>query len=201
METEDATPNHHARYPAFAGATGLVAALSMLAGRGDAARLALELSGATVGDLVVDVGCGPGVAARAAARRGIRVVGVDPAAVMLRVARACTRDGAVRYVEGRAEALPLADGEATVLWSIATVHHWSDIDAGLREARRVLRAGGRLVAIERLAEPGARGHGSHGWTPARAEAFAARCEEHGLAGARVARHPGGRRALISVVAT
>ena len=39
---------------------------------------------------------------------------------------------------GVAEAIPLPEGSAAVAWSIATVHHWSDIDAGLREVRRVL---------------------------------------------------------------
>ena len=42
------------------------------------------------------------------------------------------------HVEGVVEAIPLQDGSASIVWSIATVHHWGDIDGGLREARRVL---------------------------------------------------------------
>src|SRR5918998_269668 len=81
-------------------------------------------------DDVVDIGCGSGAAVRRAARRGASsVVGVDPATVMLRVARLLGRSSrrngsAVRYVDAAAEALPLADGSASVVWALATVHHW-----------------------------------------------------------------------------
>jgi SAM-dependent methyltransferase len=199
---QTSVPNHHADYPVFAGLAGLVAALSMIVGRGSDAVLAARLSGIGSGDVVVDIGCGPGVAARYAARLGASVTGVDPAPVMLRVARLFTRRSEnVRYVEGAAEALPVADGSATVVWSIATVHHWADLDAGLREACRVLCRGGRLVAIERRTVAGAHGHASHGWTDTQAETFAARCREHGLVNVRVERNTSGRRSTVSVTAT
>jgi ubiquinone/menaquinone biosynthesis C-methylase UbiE len=85
---------------------------------------------------------------------------------MLRLARILTRSSLLAcYLQGGAEALSLPDESASVVWSIASVHHWADLDAGLRgEARRVLRPAGRLVAIERRTQPGARGHASHGWT-------------------------------------
>jgi ubiquinone/menaquinone biosynthesis C-methylase UbiE len=74
---------------------------------------------------------------------------------MLRVARLLTRSSDAHYVEGRAEALPAADDSASVAWPIASVHHWGDVDAGLRELRRVLTPGGRFIAIERQTSPGA----------------------------------------------
>src|SRR5262249_28039025 len=151
--------------------------------------LAEQLSRPRPGDTVVDVGCGPGTAVRRAARHGTSVVGVDPAPGMLRVARMLTRPSdRVRFAPGTAEALPLPDASASVLGSIASVHHWADLDAGLGEARRVLRPGGRLVAIERRARPGARGHASHGWTDDQARAFAQRCLEYGFADAAVDMH-------------
>ena len=106
----------------------------------------------------------------------------------------------MRYAKGAAEDIPLSEGSASVVWSIATVHHWSDIDAGLREVRRVLLPGGRLVAMERRVEPGARGHGSHGWTDEQATAFADRCREHGFTDVRLERATIGRRSTVSVVA-
>ena len=173
----------------------------MVVGRDRDARLAARLSSVRSGDVVVDIGCGPGVAARYAARLGASVTAVDPAPVMLRVARLLTRRSAsVRYVEGTAEALPAAQGSVSVAWSIATVHHWADLDAGLREASRVLRRGGRLVAIERRTRSGARGLASHGWTEAQAEAFAERCREHGFLDVRIERSTYGRRSTVSVVA-
>lgn len=194
-------PNHHAGQDHFSGVGGLLHGLTMTVGRGGSSRLAAQLSGAGPDDHVVDVGCGPGSAVRHAARLGARVTGIDPAPVMLRLARRLTRSSAhVTYLEGAAEALPLADGTATVLWSIASVHHWTDVAAGLREARRVLGPGGRFVAIERRARPGATGLASHGWTDDQVATFAAACGADGFAGVRTERAGGGRRGVVAVVA-
>jgi ubiquinone/menaquinone biosynthesis C-methylase UbiE len=194
-------PNHHREQPGFSGVTGLLAAASMSFGRDGDARLAAELVDLGPGDAVVDLGCGPGVAARFAAAAGASVTGVDPAPVMLRVARALTRSRAVHYVEGSAESLPLPDASATIIWSIATEHHWQDIDDGLQEVRRVLEPGGRFVAIERQIRAGATGHASHGWTDEQAREFVRICGAHGFVGAHVAGpREAGRRTLLAVVA-
>jgi ubiquinone/menaquinone biosynthesis C-methylase UbiE len=196
-------PNHHAHYPGFAGVGGLLAALSFTVARGADADLAVRLTGVGPGDHVVDVGCGPGVAVRRGAPSAASVVGIDPAPVMLRVARLVTRHRSsptVRYMEGAAEALPLPDDSATVVWSLATVHHWQDLDAGLEESRRVLGPSGRLLAIERRVEPGARGHASHGWTDDQARMFADRCSVAGFADAEIGHHTTGRRRVVSVLA-
>jgi len=200
---QKSVPNHHAHYPGFAGPAGVLAAVTMLPGGTANARLAKRLSELTASDTVADIGCGPGIAVRRAARLGASVVGIDPAPVMLRLARFLTPRSAqaVRYAEGSAEALPLADSSVSVAWSIACVHHWADLDAGLQEARRVLKPGGRLVAIERLSRPGATGLASHGWTPEQADAFADRCRAHGFTEAAVRRHGEGSRAKVSVTAT
>jgi ubiquinone/menaquinone biosynthesis C-methylase UbiE len=201
-----ATPNHHADQPGFAGVRGLAAAACLTVGRGATADLAIRLAGLGPDDAVVDIGCGPGVAARRAAAVCGSVVGVDPAPVMLRVARALGRTGRrgapeVRYLEGAAESLPLPDDSATVVWSLATVHHWRDLDAGLVEARRVLRAPGRLLAIERRIKPGASGLASHGWTDDHARRFAEACRDAGFTDVEIGRHRPGRGQALSVLAT
>ena len=197
--TATAAPNHHADYPGFAGVTGLlVGLLLLLMGRANA-RLAPSATCVSDTDHVVDIGCGPGGAARAAASRGARVTGVDPANVMLRVARAFTRKPArITWTEGSAETLPLPDRSATVVWSLATVHHWKDVDKGLAEARRILAPAGRLLAIERQVRPDATGLASHGWTEQQAETFAALCRTAGFDNVRVGKYGTGRRAVWMV---
>lgn len=175
-------PNHHASHPGFSGASGLVAAVSFLFGRDDAAKLAIELAALRRGDRVVDVGCGPGIAVKRARVAGAEVVGVDPAPVMLGVARRRWRaDDGVDWRIGTAESLPVPDGWANIVWSLATVHHWADVDAALAEVARVLGSDGRLVVIERrIDDTEAAGHASHGWTTAQSESFAAICRRSGF---------------------
>ncbi len=199
MSEHSTVPNHHAHYPGFAGPSGLVAALSMIGGRHDNARLAAELCSVAPGDTIVDVGCGPGAAARYASRLGATVVGVDPAPIMLRVARIVHRSRSVRYVEGSAERLPVDTGWASVVWTIACVHHWNDVDDGIGEVCRVLQPGGRFLAIERARQPDAEGLGSHGWTPEQAEAFADACTRHGFLDVRTGTHDG-RPTVHTVIA-
>ncbi|HUB56002.1 MAG TPA: class I SAM-dependent methyltransferase [Mycobacterium sp.] len=188
--------NHHADHPGFAGPMGLFAALTMLIAGRRRARLVADLASVSSSDRVVDIGCGPGNSVRAAARRGARAIGVDPAMVMIGVARLVTRDRPnIMWLQGSAENLPLPEQSATVVWSVATVHHWADVAAGLVEARRVLVPGGRFVVIERRVRPGARGLASHGWTDQQAASFAAYCRTAGLDDVRVETLNHGRRAV------
>jgi ubiquinone/menaquinone biosynthesis C-methylase UbiE len=174
-------------------------ALTFTVGREGDAALAAELTKLSPGDRVVDVGCGSGTAVRRAARLGAQATGVDPAPVMLRVARWFR--GGVTYAEGGAESLPLPDVSATIVWSIASVHHWPQLEAGLAEAHRVLAPGGRFLAIERATHEGATGIASHGWTDEQADAFAASCRSAGFGETEISRHHTGRRPVVAVLAT
>jgi ubiquinone/menaquinone biosynthesis C-methylase UbiE len=200
----DLAPNHHAAYPAFAGISGLVAALTFSVGRAAVADLAIRLTDIGPDDDVLDVGCGPGVAVRRAAAAGAAsVVGIDPAPVMLRVAGVprslSRRSSAVRYLQGSAEDIPLPHSSVSVLWSLATVHHWHDVTAGLLEARRVLRPSGRFLAIERRVTPGASGHASHGWTEDQALRFAEACRAAGFADVEIGHHRPGQKQVVAVL--
>jgi ubiquinone/menaquinone biosynthesis C-methylase UbiE len=201
--TDSPTPavNHHADHPGFAGIAGLIVGLGMLVmGRGNA-RLVVDLASVSDADRVVDIGCGPGGAARVADQRGATVVGVDPAPMMLRLASAVTRGQSnITWSQGTAEALPLADGWATLAWSLRTVHHWKDVTAGLAEVRRVLAPAGRFLVMERRVQPRATGLASHGWTEQQAESFQAQCRATGFDGVRIDQHPAGRGAVWVVQA-
>jgi len=198
---DDAVPNHHAA-ARHTGAVGFFSALTMIVGRGDDARLVAEMAGVDDTDHVVDLGCGPGTAVRLTARRGARVTGVDPAEPMLWWARLLTRlrrpAGEVEWVRAAAEELPLPDRSATVVWSLASVHHWPDLDRGLSEVRRVLAPGGSFLALEKRTQPGATGHSSHGWTSARADRFAEMLDEAGFVDVGASDHDLGRRGVVVV---
>jgi SAM-dependent methyltransferase len=100
---------------------------------------------------VVDVGCGAGGLARRLAGLGARVVGVDVSAVALERARAQAGAGE-RYLEGRAEALPLPDASADLVVFHNSLHHVPGPERALAEARRVVRPGGAVYVQEPLAE-------------------------------------------------
>jgi ubiquinone/menaquinone biosynthesis C-methylase UbiE len=205
MNMQPLAPNHHRDFPAFSGLFGLVAGLTMIPGRGAVSRFAADTVALQATDHLVDIGSGPGAGAREAARRGARVTGVEPAAVMRKLARVLTRRSQpgsqpIEWLDATAEALPFADASATVVWSISTVHHWRDVDAGLAECRRVLAPGGRFLAIERRSHEGARGLGSHGWTDAQAHAFADICRSHGLLDVNVQTASPSRDTLLVVTA-
>ncbi|MEU2181487.1 class I SAM-dependent methyltransferase [Streptomyces thermolilacinus] len=96
---------------------------------------------------VLDIGCGTGVFALMLADRGIDVVGVDPAAASLDVARGKAGSERVRWIHGDATALPplrvaLATMTANVAQAIVDPPDWRGT---LRGAYAALRPGGRLV--------------------------------------------------------
>ncbi len=98
------------------------------------------------GDRVLDACCGTGDFAIADRQAGGTVVGLDFAERML--ARAREKDRSIEWVRGDLLALPFADSSfdaATVGFGIRNV---DDLEAGLRELRRVLREGGRLACLE-----------------------------------------------------
>jgi demethylmenaquinone methyltransferase / 2-methoxy-6-polyprenyl-1,4-benzoquinol methylase len=106
------------------------------------------------GDRVLDAACGTGDLALADLRQGAgSVTGVDFSQRML--ARARAKSDAIEWLQGDVLALPFADGAfdaATIGFGIRNV---TDLEASLRELRRVLRRGGRLAILE-ITQP--RGH-------------------------------------------
>jgi len=99
------------------------------------------------GERVLDVGCGTGNAALLAARAGAQVIGVDPAARLLDVARdrAAAEQLAVTFLRGDAAAIPVDDASADAVLSVFAVIFAPDPEAAAAEMARVLAPGGRIV--------------------------------------------------------
>lgn len=98
---------------------------------------------------VLDVATGSGNAALAAARRGCDVVGVDYVPALLeRARRRAEAEGLhAEFVEGDAEALPVADASFDVVSSVFGVMFAPDQERTAAELVRVTRPGGRIGLV------------------------------------------------------
>ena len=117
-------------------------------------RRLVRLAAPRPGQPALDLCCGTGDVAFALARAGAEVTGCDFSRPMLDVAdrRAAARPvvgpGSVRFVQGDALNLPLADGSFDVVTVSYGLRNLADGARGIREMARVLRPGGRLVVLD-----------------------------------------------------
>ncbi len=123
-------------------------AMGKLLNRGNQRFLddAVEALAPASGERVVDVGFGGGraldlIRARVAPARP---AGVDISTVMVEQGRERWGDGVELHLADVA-AMPFQDASVDGLLSVNTIYFWPDPAAALREIRRVLRPGGRLV--------------------------------------------------------
>lgn len=110
------------------------------------AERVIKAAGVQAGQRVLDVACGTGVVARAAAKRvgpAGSVVGLDVNEGMLAVARRL--ETAVTWRQGTAESLPFDDASFDTVVSQFGLMFFADKPAALREMVRVLRPGGKLA--------------------------------------------------------
>ena len=118
-------------------------------GTGPAYRYrALERAGLAQGMQVLDVGFGTGLVAAQAIRLtadASLVVGVDPSPGMMKASPLAT---SVKLLEGKAEALPVADATQDFVSMGYALRHVSDVEQAFSEFYRVLKPGGRICVLE-----------------------------------------------------
>ena len=106
----------------------------------------------TPGERVLDLACGTGDLAFAAAKCGAEVIGVDLTLSMIELAhvRARTESGSGRIVwsVGDMTHLPLPDASCDVVTTGYGLRNVPDLSAALAEIHRVLRPGGRLYSLD-----------------------------------------------------
>jgi SAM-dependent methyltransferase len=111
---------------------------------------------APAGKDVVDIGCGGGIYSLGfASLRARRVTGIDSSAQYIEEAReAAAGRPHVVFQRGTAWATELPDACADLVFERALIHHLTEPEQreNAREARRVLRAAGRLVVQDRTFE-------------------------------------------------
>jgi SAM-dependent methyltransferase len=113
-------------------------------------RLILELAGTVSGRSVLDVGCGDGGLAIELFKLGADVAGIDASGDMIAAARAraANRGADIAFQVAAAERLPFPSECFDIVTAITVLCFIEDAVPVLREIRRVLRPGGRLVIGE-----------------------------------------------------
>jgi SAM-dependent methyltransferase len=102
----------------------------------------VELS---AGDRLLEIGCGEGANLHHLRAAGVHRFGVDYSGAKAAFARKATDAHTVTADAGQ---LPFGDGSFDAVLIRDVLHHIADVGAVLAEARRVLRAGGKLTLVE-----------------------------------------------------
>jgi len=99
---------------------------------------------------VLEIGIGSGLNLPFYTQKADVVIGLDPSPKLLAMARRVSRQGsgAVEFVDGSAEAIPMEDSSIDTVvttWTLCTI---PDACRSLREMRRVLKPSGQLLFVE-----------------------------------------------------
>ena len=106
---------------------------------------AFDAAGVGAATNLLDVGCGAGLALSIARGRGATVSGIDAASELVEITQSRCPGCDIRI--GELEELPFADGSFDVVTGFNSFQYAADRVHGLEEARRVVKPGGKVVAL------------------------------------------------------
>jgi SAM-dependent methyltransferase len=98
---------------------------------------------------IIELGCGTAYFSAWLAKRGARVVGVDPTTAQLETARRMQKETGIEFplVEAIGEDVPFEDASFDLVHSEYGASIWADPNLWIPEASRLLRPGGRLIFL------------------------------------------------------
>ncbi|SPT54080.1 Uncharacterized methyltransferase ycgJ [Actinomyces bovis] len=125
-------------------------------GRGRMQRWALDLAQIAQSDRVLNMGCQSGGLVRQIMHLTSGQVAavdcsLDATELVRTLNRAAVESGRLRVSVGTSGMLPFRSSDFDVVTALNAVSHWPNLGTGLREIRRVLRKGGRLVIVNEYA--------------------------------------------------
>jgi ArsR family transcriptional regulator len=147
--------------------------------------------------VVGDLGCGTGQVSSALAPFVERVVAVDASAAMLQAARRRLQGlDNVDLRRGELEALPIDDARLDAVTMILVLHHLPEPAKAIGEAARVLKPGGRVIAVDMLPHDreAYRQQMGHVWLGFSEDHMREMLHDHGFADVRVIPLPPDARA-------
>ncbi len=109
-------------------------------------KLIFELAEQKSGETVLDIGCGTGNYSIELASMCLKVVGIDPSANMLKIAREKAEKGRldIEFILGIAESLPFNDNQFDIVL-LVTTFEFLDPEKTIFEMKRVLKKDGRII--------------------------------------------------------
>jgi ubiquinone/menaquinone biosynthesis C-methylase UbiE len=98
------------------------------------------------GDVLLDVGGNTGKITEAYSKNCKEVVVLEPKFSIVKYGR--SHRPHIKFVEGRAENIPLQDEYFDKVVASASFHHFSDQDSALEEMKRVLKPSGKMIMLK-----------------------------------------------------
>ena len=101
------------------------------------------------GKLVLEIGCGAGIDSAEFARNGAKVVSTDLTRAGTELTRDLLKESGLpsAVIQSDAKALPFKDEAFDCVYSFGVLHHIPDVETALAEIHRVLKPGGRVMAM------------------------------------------------------